>query len=206
MTEVQNVGKPRKRFGCLMITLFALGVYFLMSAIFGGIMSMLLVTPPTIIEDNTVYRIDMAGEVVEQSAEENPFDALMEELSGMESVSKVGLNDLLNNIELAKNNDKILGIYLRGGELSIAPASAKALRAALMDFKASGKFVIAYADAYTQTNYYIASVADKVYLNPVGTIAWDGLTAQKMYFTRLFEKLFGYKGKATDLDKFISDL
>jgi protease-4 len=189
MTEVKNVGKPRKRFGCLMITLFALGVYFLMSAIFGGIMSMLLVTPPTIIEDNTVYRIDMAGEVVEQSAEENPFDALMEELSGMESVSKVGLNDLLNNIELAKNNDKILGIYLRGGELSVAPASAKALRDALMDFKASGKFVIAYADAYTQTNYYIASVADKVYLNPVGTIAWDGLTAQKMYFTRLFEKL-----------------
>ena len=65
----------------------------------------------------------------------------------------------------------------------------KAIRDALLDFKQSGKFVIAYADSYSQTNYYIASVADKIFFNPVGTLMWDGLTAQKEYYTRLFEKI-----------------
>ena len=90
---------------------------------------------------------------------------------------------------MAKDNDKVLGIYLKGGELQAAPASAKALRDALLAFKESGKFVIAYSDSYTQTNYYIASVADKIYFNTVGTLAWDGLSAQKMYYTRLMEKI-----------------
>ena len=73
--------------------------------------------------------------------------------------------------------------------MSAGPASAKALRDALLDFKQSGKFIIAYADSYTQTNYYIASVADKMYFNTVGTLMWDGMSAQKEYYTRLFEKI-----------------
>ena len=73
--------------------------------------------------------------------------------------------------------------------LAAEPASAKAIRDALLDFKQSGKFIIAYSDTYTQTNYYIASVADKIFFNPVGTLNWDGLSAQKQYFTRLFEKI-----------------
>ena len=113
----------------------------------------------------------------------------MGDMMGQSAGEEVGLDDLLNNIALAKNSDKVKGIYLKGGAFNIAPASAKALRDALLDFKQSGKFVIAYADSYTQTNYYIASVADKIYLNAVGLVAWDGLSAQKMYYTRLFEKL-----------------
>ena len=70
-----------------------------------------------------------------------------------------------------------------------APASAKALRDALLDFKQSGKFIIAYADSYSQSNYYIASVADRICLNAVGSIAWDGLSAQQFYYTRLLDKL-----------------
>ena len=127
--------------------------------------------------------------MVDQAAEDNPFDGLLADLSGKTAVTTVGLNDLLSNIALAKDNDKILGIYLRGGDLSAGSASAKALRDALLDFKQSGKFIIAYADSYTQTNYYIASVADKMYLNAVGNIAWDGLTAQKQYFARLLDKI-----------------
>ena len=96
---------------------------------------------------------------------------------------------MLSNIRLAKDNDKVLGIYLRGGSLQMGAASAKAIRDALLDFKESGKFVVAYADSYGQMNYYVASAADKIFLNATGSVAWDGLSAQKMYYTRLLEKI-----------------
>lgn len=182
-------GQPRQKLGCFAKTLIGIGIYFLVCALFSWILGDTLSTPKTTLEENTVYRIDMSGELVEQAAEDNPMNLVMAEMTGKDILTQVGLNDLLSNIALAKNNDKVLGIYLRGGELAAAPASAKALRDALLDFKESGKFVIAYADSYTQTNYYIASVADKIYLNAVGSVAWDGLSAQKMYYTRLMEKV-----------------
>ena len=185
----QNDGQPKKKMGCLGKTIVGIGVYFLVCGLLGWMMGDMFSTPTTVLEDNTIYRIDMSGELVEQASEPNPFDALLPELYGQDITSKVGLNDLLNNIALAKNNDKVLGIYLKGGELATAPASAKALRDALLDFKQSGKFVIAYAESYSQMNYYIASVADKIYLNAVGSVAWNGLSAQKMYYTRLMEKI-----------------
>ena len=185
----QNDGQPKKKMGCLGKTIVGIGVYFLVCGLLGWMMGDMFSTPTTVLEDNTIYRIDMSGELVEQASEPNPFDALLPELYGKDITSKVGLNNLLNNIALAKNNDKVLGIYLKGGELAAAPASAKALRDALLDFKQSGKFVIAYAESYSQMNYYIASVADKIYLNAVGSVAWNGLSAQKMYYTRLMEKI-----------------
>ena len=185
----KNDGQPKKKMGCLGKTIVGIGVYFLVCGLLGWMMGDMFSTPTTVLEDNTIYRIDMSGELVEQASEPNPFDALLPELYGQDITSKVGLNDLLNNIALAKNNDKVLGIYLKGGELAVAPASAKALRDALLDFKQSGKFVIAYAESYSQMNYYIASVADKIYLNAVGSVAWNGLSAQKMYYTRLMEKI-----------------
>ena len=185
----KNDEQPKKKMGCIGKTLVGIGVYFLVCGLLGLLMGDMFSTPATVLEDNTVYRIDMKGELVEQGAEENPFESLLPEMYGTASVSKVGLQDLLSNIALAKNNDKVLGIYLKGGELVTAPASAKTLRDALEDFKQSGKFVIAYAESYSQTNYYIASVADKMYLNAVGSVAWNGLSAQKMYYTRLMEKI-----------------
>lgn len=182
-------GQAPRRLGCLGKTLVGIGIYFLVCAIIGWMMGDALSTPATVVEDNTIYRIDMSGVVVEQAAEEDPWSGLMAEFSGQNVEAEIGLDDLLSNIALAKNNEKILGIYLKGGSLSISPASAKALRDALVDFKQSGKFVIAYADSYSQMNYYIASVADKVYLNTVGSLAWDGLSAEKMYFARLLEKI-----------------
>ena len=186
---VKNEGQPRKKLGCLWKTIIGIGVYFLFCGILSLLMGDMMSTPTTVLEENTIYRIDLKGALVDQAAEENPFDALTSELTGQSSTTTVGLNDLLNNIALAKDNDKILGIYLKGGSLSAAPASAKTLRDALLDFKQSGKFIIAYADSYSQTNYYIASVADKIYLNAVGSVAWDGLSAEKMYFTRVMEKI-----------------
>ena len=185
---VKKEGEPRKQMGCLGKTLVGIVVYFGICFLFGLMMGDMMSTPTTKLEENTIYRIDLKGTLVEQAGEENPFDALFAEMYG-QSTSTVGLSDLLSNIALAKDNDKILGIYLKGGMLSAGPASAKAIRDALLDFKQSGKFVIAYADSYSQTNYYIASVADKMFFNPVGSLAWDGLTAQKEYYTRLFEKI-----------------
>ena len=187
--EQDVAAKKPKRLGCFGKTLIGIGIYFLFSALMGLLFGDMFSTPATVLEDNTIYRIDMSGVVVEQAAEANPFEALMGDMMGQSAGEEVGLDDLLNNIALAKNSDKVKGLYLKGGAFNIAPASAKALRDALLDFKQSGKFVIAYADSYTQTNYYIASVADKIYLNAVGLVAWDGLSAQKMYYTRLFEKL-----------------
>ena len=185
---VKKEGEPRQKMGCLGKTLVGIVVYFGICFLLGLMMGDMMSTPATKLEENSIYRIDLQGTLVEQAAEENPFDALFAEMYG-QSTTTVGLSDLLSNIALAKDNDKILGIYLKGGMLSTGPASAKAIRDALLDFKQSGKFVIAYADSYTQTNYYIASVADKIFFNPVGSLAWDGLTAQKEYYTRLFEKI-----------------
>ena len=185
---VKKDGQSRKQMGCLGKTLVGIAVYFLFCGLLGWMMGDMMSTPKTVLEENTIYRIDLKGTLVEQAAEENPFDALLGEMYG-QTATTVGLSDLLSNIALAKNNDKVLGIYLKGGMLSAGPASAKAIRDALLDFKQSGKFVIAYADSYSQTNYYIASVADKMFFNPVGSLAWDGLSAQKEYYTRLFEKI-----------------
>ena len=183
-----NDEQPRKKMGCLGKTIIGIGVYFGFCFLLGLLMGDVFSTPKTTLEENTIYRIDLSGVLVDHAAEENPFDAVLGEMYG-QTTTTVGLNDLLSNIALAKDNDKILGIYLRGGSLSAGPASAKALRDALLDFKQSGKFIIAYSDSYTQTNYYIASVADKMYFNTVGTLMWDGMSAQKEYYTRIFDKI-----------------
>ena len=183
-----NDEQPRKKMGCLGKTIIGIGVYFGFCFLLGLLMGDAFSTPKTTLKENTIYRIDLSGVLVDHAAEENPFDAVLGEMYG-QTTTTVGLNDLLSNIALAKDNDKILGIYLRGGSLSAGPASAKALRDALLDFKQSGKFIIAYSDSYTQTNYYIASVADKMYFNTVGTLMWDGMSAQKEYYTRIFDKI-----------------
>lgn len=149
-------------------------------------------TKPTKLTDNTIYRLKMEGTVVEQAPKENPFAEFMESMSMMSGFSQqavVGLDDLLRSIRLAKDDNHILGIYLDGSELVIGQAQAKVLREALLDFCESGKWIVAYAPSYTLSNYYIASVADHVYMNPTGTVDWKGLCATKIYCTRLMEKI-----------------
>ena len=143
------------------------------------------------LQDKTVYRLQLKGTLVEQGQEDNPFAELMSSVpyGNYASNETVGLDNILSNIRLAKNDDKVLGIWLDGGQLSVAPANAKAIRDALLDFKTSGKWIIASAKDYGQTNYYIASVADRICLDPTGSVSWNGLSANKMYFTRAMEKL-----------------
>ena len=186
----QTEGQPRRKHGCLWTAIVCVLLYVGLCGLMGYFMGDLLSTPATKLEANGIYQLQLKGTLVEQGQEEDPFAALLGEVPGYSAPeANVGLDDILSNIRLAKSDDRILGIYLDGGSLSMGPASAKAIRDALLDFKTSGKWIIAYASNYGQMNYYLASVADKVCLNPTGAIAWNGLTAQKMYYTRLFEKL-----------------
>ena len=152
----------------------------------------MLSTSSVTLQDKTVYRLQLKGTLVEQAQKDNPFAELMGSMpyySNYAEESVVGLDDILSNIRLAKNDDKIQGIWLDGGSLAMGQASAKTIRDALLDFKTSGKWVIASAKNYGQTNYYVASVADRICIDPTGSVDWKGLSAQKMYFTRALEKL-----------------
>lgn len=184
--------RPRRKIGCLSGCLIFFAVYFICSAILGWIMGDALSSSSVTLQDQTVYRLQLKGTLVEQAQEENPFAGLMGQMPYVGSRANqetVGLDNILSNIRLAKNDDKILGIWLDGAELSMAPASAKAIRDALVDFRKSGKWVLASAKSYGQTNYYVASAADRIVLDPTGAVNWNGLSAQKMYFTRALEKL-----------------
>ncbi len=152
--------------------------------------AMVALSEPTTqaIKPNSVYVIDLKGMLVER-AEDNEMEAAMAELTGQEVVTTVGLNDLLSNIEKAKNDTNIVAIYLRGSSLTGGYASFAALRDALADFRAAGKPIVAFAENYSQGNYYLASVADKVYVGAHGSVAWQGIYANTMFFSRALDKL-----------------
>lgn len=181
----------RKNRGCLYSILIFSVIYLALSLIMGASMESMFSTPTTTLDDHTIYRLEMKGTVVEQAAEDNPFAAIMQDLpiGASDMDQTVGMDQLISNIRLAKTNDKVQGIYLDGGQLQIGLASAKALRDALIDYKSSGKFLIAQADNYSELNYYIASVADQVYISPVGMLEWHGFGSIKLYYPRLMEKL-----------------
>lgn len=133
--------------------------------------------------ENSVFKIAFEGDIRE-SAEENPFTNL---LTGREP--DLSLRDLLKSIHHAKEQESVKGIYLDMGVFSGGTASLDAVRRALMDFKESGKFIVAYADNYTQGGYYLASVADKIYLNPQGILGLTGLSSRTMFYKGLLQKI-----------------
>lgn len=142
----------------------------------------------TDLQPNSVYEIKLKGVLVDRSVED-PLSGLLSELTGGQQMEEIGLDDILNNIERAKNNPNIVGIYLNGGTLTGGMASFREIRNALEDFKKSNKFIVAYADVYEQKNYYLASVADKLLLNPQGMIEWKGLSAELMFLKNTLDKL-----------------
>lgn len=190
-TTADGQQRPRRKVGCLGGCLIFFAVYFICSALLGWLMGDMFSASTMDLKDQTVYRLQLKGTLVEQAQEENPFASLMGSMpySSYAQQETVGLDDILSNIRLAKTDDRILGIWLDGGQLSMAPASAKAIRDALLDFKTSGKWIIASAKNYGETNYYVASVADRICLDPTGAVGWYGLVAQKMYYTRVMEKI-----------------
>ena len=137
----------------------------------------------TTVSENSLFKLEIKGEVTERMVD-NPFASLVSE-----EQTVLGLNDVLSSIEKAANNDFIKGIYLEAGGIVASPASIEEIRNALVRFKQTGKFVVAYGDNYTQADYYICSVADKVILNPQGMVDWHGMASQTIYLKDLLAQL-----------------
>ena len=149
-------------------------------------------------DDNSVFTLMLSGQM-EERAKEDPFSMLTGEVS-----ENLGLDKIVDAIHKAKDNENIKGIYIEAGMfISDSPASMHAIREALVDFKKSGKWIVAYGDTYTQGTYYICSVADKVFLNPQGMVDWHGLAANPYFVKDLLAK-FGVKYQLCKVGKYKS--
>lgn len=149
------------------------------------------------VEKNSVFVLNLSGTISEQGSE-NPLSMF----TGDNSLNS-GLNDILSSIKKAKANDEIKGIYIEAGALMTNYATLQEIRNALADFRKSGKWIVAYGDFYTQGAYYVASVANKVYINPKGAIDWHGIGAQTMFYKDFMAK-FGVKWEVVKVGTFKS--
>lgn len=154
----------------------------------------------TQVSKNSVFVLKLTGSVEERANDSMDFLSLLS--SG--DMEMAGLDDILASIEKAKENEDIKGIYIEADEVSFdSYATVQTIRDALADFKKSGKWIVAYADQYTQMAYWLASVADQVYLNKTGQIDLKGLGGKSTYYTGLYEKL-GVKYQAVRVGKYKS--
>ena len=157
-------------------------------------------SPTAKVKKNSVFTLQLNGAVQERGEEDSPLSMLL----GQADMSVMGLDDLVSSIRKAKEQEEIKGIYLETNAVSFdSPAIAQELRDALKDFKKSGKWIIAFGDNYTQGAYYVASVADSVFMNKTGMLELKGLGGKGEYFLGLYEKL-GVKYQAVKVGKYKS--
>lgn len=149
------------------------------------------------VEKNSVLVLKLNGSIDEQGT-----DNTIGKLTG-NYIPSIGLNDILSAIKKAKDEENIKGIYIDAGVLSTDYATLQEIRSALEDFRKSGKKIIAYADTYSQGSYYLASVADKIYLNPIGMVDWHGIGAQPVFYKDMLAK-FGIKFQVVKVGTFKS--
>lgn len=164
--------------GCSIV----LGICFL---IFFIVLAAMSAKESYTLKDNTVLTLKLEGILSERVEEENPLLAMLNQ----NSEPQIGLDDIVSSIKKAKENDKIKGIYINAGAFSASGASLKEMRDQLVDFKESGKFIVAYSDVYTQGCYYLSSVADKLIMNPEGHLDLHGLSASPMFYKGLLDKI-----------------
>lgn len=138
------------------------------------------------IEPNSILYVDLKQEIVDRGSED-PFKGF--DFASFQPNSPIGLNQILKAIANAKEDSNIKGILLELDAVNAGAATTEEIRNALIDFKSSGKFIYAYSDTYSQKAYYLASVADSVFLNPEGMIEWLGLRSEIMFFKKTLEKL-----------------
>lgn len=153
--------------------------------IFAGVISAMGSSETYNLKDKTILKIELEGNLAERT-DSNPISKLMG------NPESIGLEDILDAIQKAKDNDEIKGIYIKAGALTGGLANIDPIRNALLDFKTSGKFIVAYADNYMQNTYYIASVADKVIMNPRGSFDFRGISSN-LIFTKNFSDKLGIK-------------
>lgn len=133
------------------------------------------------VKDNSILKINLTQGVAERAVE-TPFDKFND-------YSQIGLDDVLASIKNAATDLKIKGIYINSATVSASPATVKEIHDALLEFKKSGKFIYAYSDVFAQNGYYLASVADKIILNPTGSLDFKGYAMQIMFYKGLIDKL-----------------
>ncbi len=140
----------------------------------------------TIVKENSVLHLKLNGAIKERGVE-NPFEEL--HLGPFMPDAALGINDITEAIKKAKSDDKIKGIYLEVENLAAGFATIEEVRNALIDFKTSKKFIYSYAEMFNQREYYLASVATKLYLNPQGGMELKGLSSQMMFFKSALDKM-----------------
>jgi protease-4 len=138
------------------------------------------------VESNSVLHVAFTRPIPERTPN-NPLSGLG--FLGLDGEKVIGLNDILANIKKAKTDDNIKGIFLDESYMLSGQATTEEIRNALIDFKKSGKFIIAYSEIYTQSAYYLASVADKVYINPKGIFEFSGFSSQITFLKGAMDKL-----------------
>ena len=150
-----------------------------------GSMFSTMSTDKFILQNNSVLNLRLDGAIVERVAEPDPFTSML----SSQYPSAMGLNDIVGAIRKAKSNDNIKGIYLDSRMISASMATLAEIRNELENFKESGKFIVAYADTYTQGGYYLASIADKIAINPQGMLDLHGLSSNPIFFKDALDKL-----------------
>jgi protease-4 len=150
-----------------------------------GILGTSMSTPSVSIKPNSIFVIELNGTVQERSNDLSNYTSLF----NSSDIKYIGLDDILDAIATASTDDNIKGIYLKCGVLSAPPASISEIRDALIRFKETGKFITAYADNYSQSAYQIASIADKIYMNPEGILQITGYHLQTIFVKDLLEKV-----------------
>jgi len=160
---------------------------FIFSAIIiGGIISSVGKEKMVELEENTILKISLSEEISERGSD-NPMENI--NFQTLAVSNKLGLKDILDNIRKAKTDPNIKGIYLELTNIPCGISTLSEIREALLDFKKSKKFMICYSDSYTQKTYFLATVADKIYLNPEGEVSFLGLNAQVMFYKKMLEKI-----------------
>ena len=162
------------------IILFILSMVF-----FFGIIGSMAGDSTFKLKDNSVLHLKLSGQINERVSEADPLT----ELLSSSVPTPMGLNDITNSIRKAKDNDKIRGIYIDARMLAASTASLAEIRGELAKFKESGKFIVSYSDTYTQGAYYIASIADKVVINPEGMLDLHGMSSMPMFYKDALDKL-----------------
>ncbi|MBA8988695.1 MULTISPECIES: signal peptide peptidase SppA [Sphingobacterium] len=161
-------------------------MFFILMGIIGVMVSSVGSKSETVTASNSVLMIDLAHAITEKT-EPNPFEGL--DIPGYAGSKSIGLNDIVSRIKAAKTDSNIKGIYLNVSSVGTGFATMKAIREALLDFKTSDKFILAYSDVMSQKGYYLNSVADEIYLHPQGTLDFRGLATSVMFYKEALDKL-----------------
>jgi protease-4 len=154
--------------------------------IFMGIIASSTSKDPVVVEENSLLLANFNAQILDR-ANEDPFSLLF---SGNFMYDEImGLNQILKDLDKAKTDENIEGVFMKLGTVSAGIATLGEIREAMLDFKESGKFIYAYSSAYTQKSYYLASVADSVFMTPEGMFLFNGMSAEVMFYKNALEKI-----------------